>query len=209
MRQIRSNPMIDELLADYACGRLTVGMHALIGAHLELKPANRQFVGGLEALAGLALEADSGFVVGNREARLDAIFASDPPTTSAVGSVLPRALQGLIGAELPDTGWKRKLPGVKAWALPGDPGVSLIRLSPGVRVPQHTHAGIEASLVLTGGYSDSQGHYLRGDLAVADGSVDHAPRADEDGECIVFAVTQGDLQLTGPIGRILQRLFGR
>jgi putative transcriptional regulator len=34
----------------------------------------------------------------------------------------------------------------------------------------------------------------------------HKPVADNDGECLVFAINQGDIRLTGPIGRVLNLL---
>ena len=37
--------------------------------------------------------------------------------------------------------------------------------------------GTELTLVLAGGFSDETGHFLRGDLAEADASVDHRPVA--------------------------------
>jgi len=61
---------------------------------------------------------------------------------------------------------------------------------------------------LKGGFSDIMGHYRRGDIAVADGDVDHRPRADNGGDCICFAVTDAPVRLTGLIGRFLQRFSG-
>ena len=60
----------------------------------------------------------------------------------------------------------------------------LLRIRPGIKIPRHTHAGTELTLVLAGGFTDGAGHYLRGDLSFSDGEVDHSPVADEDGECI-------------------------
>ena len=68
-------------------------------------------------------------------------------------------------------------------------------------MPSHTHHGTELTLVLTGGFKDEDGHYVAGDVAFADGDVDHKPIADEGEDCICFAVTAGRLQLTGPVGR--------
>jgi putative transcriptional regulator len=52
------------------------------------------------------------------------------------------------------------------------------------------------------------GHYRRGDIAIADQEVDHRPVADREEDCICFAVTDAPIRLTGPVGRLLQRLFG-
>ncbi len=51
--------------------------------------------------------------------------------------------------------------------------------------------------------SAEHGHFLRGDLAEADGSVDHRPIADPGEDCLYLAVTDAPLRLTGPVGRLL------
>ena len=53
------------------------------------------------------------------------------------------------------------------------------------------------------------GRYARGDLAIADSALDHQPVADSGEDCICFAVTDAPLRLTGPVGRIVERLFRR
>ncbi len=70
-------------------------------------------------------------------------------------------------------------------------------------MPSHTHAGLELTLVLQGGFCDRTGHFLRGDVAEADSDVDHRPVADDDGPCLCLAVTDAPLRLTGRVGRML------
>ncbi len=84
----------------------------------------------------------------------------------------------------------------------------LLRIAAGQAMPKHTHSGSELTLVLQGGFQDAAGHYLRGDVALADDTVEHQPIADTDGDCICLAIVEGDLRLTGPVGRILN-LFVR
>ncbi len=79
----------------------------------------------------------------------------------------------------------------------------LLRIKAGTALPQHTHEGHEFTLLLAGGFSDASGHYLRGDVAVADASVDHRPVADDGEDCLCLAVTDAPLRLTGPFGRYL------
>ena len=79
----------------------------------------------------------------------------------------------------------------------------LMRIKSGTAMPAHTHRGNELTLVLTGGFSDEHGHFLRGDLAEADASVKHQPVADPGEDCICLAVTDAPLRLTGPVGRLL------
>jgi putative transcriptional regulator len=80
------------------------------------------------------------------------------------------------------------------------------RIAPGTAVPSHTHTGTEVTLVLEGGFTDETGSYGPGDIAVQEEGCEHKPVADNDGECLVFAINQGDIRLTGPIGRVLNLL---
>ena len=79
----------------------------------------------------------------------------------------------------------------------------MLRIAPGHGVPQHSHRGTELTLVLEGGFSDITGHYVRGDIQVADQELDHQPVADDHVACICLAVTSDHLRLTGPLGRII------
>ena len=88
----------------------------------------------------------------------------------------------------------------------GEAEAVLYWINPGRVMPSHTHDGSEVTLVLRGGFSDPTGHYRRGDIAIADSDLDHHPRADEDEDCICFAVIDAPLRLTGTVGRIVQRI---
>jgi putative transcriptional regulator len=106
--------------------------------------------------------------------------------------------------------WRTILPGLRLCRVASDAGgfASLLRCRPGKAIPAHTHEGIEAVLVLQGGFHDAGGEYFRGDLAVADGTVEHRPVADGPDECIIFMVLGAPVKLTGPFGRFLPRTFG-
>ena len=79
----------------------------------------------------------------------------------------------------------------------------LMRIKSGTAMPTHTHEGCELTLVLAGGFSDENGHFLRGDVAEADPSVTHQPVADPGEDCLCLAVTDAPLRLTGAFGRLL------
>jgi putative transcriptional regulator len=44
---------------------------------------------------------------------------------------------------------------------------------------------------------------------MGDAELDHTPIADRDEDCICFAVTDAPLQLTGPVVRLLRKVFRR
>jgi putative transcriptional regulator len=216
---IRSGAL-EELLSHYACARLGPPLHALVAAHLALSPRNRAFVRALEQAASQALDAASGVPVSDQAGMLAAIFAApvDAPLpvapkaeTSACPEPLASLLPGVGVKDLRDMPWKRLLPSVKRIVLPDHPehgAATFYWIRAGARLPAHTHAGQEVTLVLQGAFSDGAGHYKRGDIAIADAEIDHRPVVDAYEDCFCFAVTDAPLLLTGPIGRVVQRVFG-
>ena len=144
-------------------------------------------------------------------ARLDEQVPPPVPRSPAVGGALhlmPEPLRSYVGDGLEAVRWKRVMRGVEQAGIAvgghgGNVKTRLLRIRPGIRIPRHTHAGTEMTLVLAGGFSDGGGHYLRGDLSFSDGEVDHSPRADDDGECICLTVIDAPLRLTGPLMRLL------
>lgn len=204
---------IDELLASFAAGTLSPPLHALVAAHLAIKPDNRSFVAALEDMCAQAVEETPPCAIRDRDAKLAAIFSDKGETTPVrppCCPILPGSLQHLLGRPLADVPWRTRLPGIKEFKLKDqrEADATLYWIRPGRVMPSHTHDGSEVTLVLRGGFSDPTGHYRRGDIAIADAEVDHHPRADEDEDCICFAVLDAPLRLTGPVGRIVQKFLG-
>lgn len=206
---------IDALLAAYAAGTLPRPLHALVASHLALSTENRVYVSTLEALKGddLAREA-VGAPVSRRDEKLAAIFQldADPSAPDDLGDgVFPQPLIDFVGRRAADVPWRTKLPGIKEYVVSDDADgeASLFWIRPGVALPTHTHEGSEVTLVLAGGFADAYGDYDRGDVAIADEAVDHRPVADAAEGCLCFAVTEAPVRLTGPFGRIFDRIFRR
>ncbi|GGK49216.1 ChrR family anti-sigma-E factor [Salinarimonas ramus] len=211
---------LDTLLAGYARGVLSAPLHALVATHLAIRPEGRRYVAALEAATAADIERVEPVSIADRDARLAAIFAageSTPgePIRSPAASgfhgddIVPYPLARYLGASLADTPWRTLLPGVKEFRVSDneDGEATLYWIRGGRKIPSHTHEGSEYTLVLKGAFSDMNGHYLRGDIAIADMDVDHQPHADPGEDCFCFAVTDAPLKLTGPIGRIVQKIF--
>lgn len=204
---------LDELLAGYVAGTLAEPARVLVSAHLELTDRNRPYVRQLETLGGLELEQTKPVALTNRDARLAAIFGLGAPQVRApqpeesFDPRIPASLRRMMGRpSLEGLAWRGLMPGVKEYRMGEIDGcsASLLWIRAGRAVPSHTHDGTELTLVLQGGFADADGHYVRGDIAIADDHIDHKPIADRDEDCICFAVTEGHLRLTGPVGRLFQ-----
>lgn len=204
---------IDTLLSRYAAGALPEPARVLVAAHLELKPDNRAFVGGLEALAGGEMEAEAPMAIGARDARLAAIFASSAPqpvTPARSDGLFPPAMRDFFGFDADRVPWRTKMPGFREFEMGEIDGchVSLFWIKPGRKIPHHTHEGSELTLVVDGAFRDTTGRYGRGDIAIADQSVNHRPIAETERPCISFAVTDAPLRFNGPIGQRLSDILG-
>jgi putative transcriptional regulator len=203
---------INALLAGYATGRLPGPLNVLVEAHLELAPANRRYVEDLELMSGRAIEETAPVDLTDRDSRLAAIFALPDVAARPMRAIarpagaprLPDAIRRFVGHDVDTMPWKSVLPGFKEYKVGEFDGLktSLFWIRSGQKIPSHTHEGSEVTLVCEGGFSDLLGSYERGDISVSDSSVDHQPIADDDGDCIGFAVTDAPLRLTGIIGRL-------
>ncbi len=207
---------VDALLGAYAAGTLSPALHALVASHLEMTGRNAPYVAALETLAAREIDSTPPVDLTGASAMLDRILASEtearsPAGMAPYGDILPSPLRRLIGHDLPGVRWKGVLPGLKEFHVPATPGeeASLLWIKAGRRMPHHTHEGSEVTLVLKGAFRDKTGRYGPGDIAVGDPDLDHRPIAEPGEDCICFAVTDAPLRLTGPVGRIVQRLFGR
>lgn len=205
------HPHSDWLLA-YASGKMT-NAHALATAahlsqcrHCQQQVAVLQQLGGnlLEETAPVALAADSWQKLSQRLDQ-NAVHTSNAMTEQppAPHSGLPAPLHKLLPYGLPRR-WQRISTSVKQATLQTLPDGTLIALHhirAGGRVPQHSHDGVEITLVLNGSFSDQHGLYRDGDFLALDETVEHTPIAAQNEDCLCLTVQAAPIRLTGPIGR--------
>ncbi|MEM9204775.1 MAG: ChrR family anti-sigma-E factor [Pseudomonadota bacterium] len=205
---------VNDILISYASGAASAPTMALVDAHLELRPDSRDWVDSLAHLGGALMEEDEDAPLSDRDAMLSSIFEANGAVANGGSNghangydagPLPKALAELVGMDFKDIPWKTRMPGLKEYRVPtgDDTEASLLWIKAGTAIPVHTHEGTEATLVLQGAFSDGEGFYGPGDIAVADDTVDHRPVAEPGDDCICFAVCDAPLRLTGPIGRFI------
>ena len=200
----------DEALFAYGAGSLDEATALLIATHATFCPQCRTQITRVESLGGSLLNDLPPEELGDDAlsqilGRLDEDSAGlpSPPLVACGPSAFPKPLQSYLGTA--EIHWKRLAKGVEQSMVLecGSARARLLRIAPGTTVPEHGHQGSELTLVLQGGFSDLNGHYVRGDVSIADGSVIHTPVADQDGPCVCLAVTDAPLRLTGVIGRLI------
>lgn len=204
-----------EALLTYAAGSLDEASSVLVATHLALCPLCRDEVARLDAVgglltAGLAPTELSPDALDTALARLDETPPAPPGPTATLDDEtrlwVPEPLRGYLASSLSELPWKRR--GLAIHEMPmsigyGSVRATLIRIGGGAALPEHTHEGVETTLVLRGAFFDDGGRYARGDVATATSADNHRPVADRGDECLCFSVIEGALRLTGPIGRLL------
>lgn len=210
------------LLEAYACGDIDAVSGLVLATHLEVCPDCRQRVASFESqqaesLASVEIcHSDDSIQL---EQMLAAITSSDcksdehevyePRCVEVKGKrfVLPQTLSRY--ADLM-TEWRSY--GGKVYSSQFDFGeearVNLMYISEGVQIPQHTHKGIETTLVLHGRFSDEDGEYRVGDFLQRDASVKHTPRTEQHQDCLCLTVLTEPMIFTQGVARVFN-LFGK
>lgn len=208
----------DDMLAAYAAGGSPDGEGLLVATHLALCPVCRAVCDGYDALGGALLANAEAAPL--PDAALEAVLArldepapakAPSPPPSGPGDV-PMPLRAVTG-RLKDVPFRRVAPGIRRWDLPistKQAPVALVGVRPNLAIPPHRHAATERGLVLTGGFTDEVGHFVRGDVCVRgpDEAEPHRQRIDDGEECVILMVDDGPKLPTTAVGRVVNFLFG-
>ena len=200
----------DAMLAAYAAGSLPHAYALVVATHVSICLDCRaafeahQAAGGA-ILEGIGQEPLTESLTSRTMALLDAPFAQDIACRRA-GIYPGPVMQALKG--MPPR-WKSLGLGVRQSILASDNegSVRLLYIPPGQAVPDHSHNGLELTLVLQGSFSDATGRFRVGDLEVADQTLEHTPVADPGAPCICLAATDAPLRFNALVPRLLQPFF--
>lgn len=200
----------DALLAAYATGSLPHAYALVVAAHVSLCLECRAAYEAHQAGGGAVLETvDAKAVSGGLKSRvldmLDAPYS--PPPSYPRSGVYPGPVMEALKGKPPR--WKSLGLGVRQSILSSgaEGSARLLYIPPGQAVPDHSHGGLELTLVLQGSFRDSTGHFGVGDLEVTDQDLEHTPTADPGAPCICLAATDAPLRFRSLVPRILQPLF--
>jgi putative transcriptional regulator len=90
----------------------------------------------------------------------------------------------------------------------GQGSIRLLKISPGVAIPEHGHSGSELTLVLKGSFSDENGCFKPGDIADLDDDTEHQPISDSYQDCICLIVTENPLRFKSLVPKVVQYFSG-
>lgn len=204
----RRNPSEERLLA-YAAGTLSPPEAVVVAAHLALRPANDAWVRQLQTVGGEFLEETAPSALsGDALQKAMALIETDAGEVKA-----PAPLNDM--PELPEPlrryalgPWRWIGPGIRVRDVhaPRDGAcrVILLKINPGRETPRHTHGGVELTCVLSGAYATETDRFDVGDLEEADDDVIHQPRVVSDTPCLCVVALDGEIQLDGWLGRLMQ-----
>jgi putative transcriptional regulator len=201
-----------EMLTDYAAGRLAHGAKLVVACHLESCAICRQEVNLWECAGGALLEDTapvemSAGALDHMMARLDDGEAAKPALPAFLSRFdIPAALAA-------QTIGRRRFVTPGIWFAPvnageGEARTYLVCAKADTVLAEHNHRGREWTHVITGAFGDGTGIYAKGDFALTDDALTHAPTVTPDGECLCLISAEAPMRLKSFPARILQALTG-
>lgn len=200
----------DPMLAAYAAGTLPHQYSVVVATHVSMCDECRAALAAHQAIGGAVMEetpmvAMSGSARSNIMARLDDSYTPEPVYERA--GIFPGPVMEALKGGAPR--WKTLGMGVRQHILSSsrEGSLRLLFIPPGQAVPDHSHNGLELTLVLQGSFSDETGRFGVGDLEIGDEDLHHTPKADPGEPCICLAATDAPLRFNAFMPRLLQPLF--
>ena len=195
----------------FAAGQLPNALGIMAACHLEVCAQCQARVKLYDRLGGEILLATPGVAVKKEllSGLLDRLDEPEPviATESNLGDIrIPRPLRRFVPGFYDQLPWIGMTRSIKEFKLPISDAhytAKFYKIAAGSELPEHTHKGNEFTLVMDGSFRDKAGSYSQGDFILADHNTVHQPKADDDCDCICFAVLDAPLKMTGFFGRML------
>ncbi|QCO56107.1 transcriptional regulator [Pseudorhodobacter turbinis] len=199
----------DQLLMGYSAGQLPEAFNLVVAVHLSLCDECRARLGAFDAIGGALMgECDSvAMMDSSLTATLDRLTQATPTPRPRKGcKVFPAPLVDYVGGDLASVKWRSIGMGVRQAILPTDAGASarLLYIPAGQKVADHSHRGMELTLVLQGAFRDETDRFGPGDLEIANEELNHQPVAEVGPDCICLAATDAPLRFNGLLPRLAQ-----
>lgn len=198
------------LLAAYAAGNLPAPYALVVASHISMCDDCRAALGAHECAGGAVMEDSSAEAISSdlKLRVLDGLDTApaEKPAYQRSG-VFPAPVMEALKGKPPK--WKSLGFGVRQSILSNNAAgsVRLLYIPGGQAVPEHSHRGLELTLVLQGAFADEDGRFAVGDVEIADDDVQHTPTAEIGEACICLAATGAPLRFASWMPRLFQPLF--
>ncbi len=200
----------EPLLMAYAAGSLEHHYALVVAAHVSMCDECRAQLAVYESVGGAVMDGTN--VAPISVDLKDSVFARlEAPQVEKKRQrgfgVFPAPVMEALKGKPPR--WKSLGFGVRQSILSDtkEGSVRLLYIPGGQEVPDHSHEGIELTLVLQGAFRDETGRFGVGDLEIADDDLEHAPIAEEGAACICLAATGAPLRFKSWMPRLFQPIF--
>jgi len=208
------------LMEQYVAGTLSADVALAVATHIDLCPHCQRVCQDIhndqaDMLASMPLEQDDTDDFSALLAEITGQPQLDKPRQKAARELvkvqingrefaIPRALSRLAEQQ----GKWLQLGGIATAKLPaGDKmHVSLLYIDKGTEIPNHTHLGLEMTLVLSGTICDENGEYGAGDLLINTPADTHTPHTRADEDCLCLSVLSAPLKFNKGLVRLLNPL---
>lgn len=218
---IRSHPH-PSVLISYAAGTLPGAISGVVACHLSICPQCSAAVRRLENIGGVLLdglkpihstEVTEGVAARRCLGRDEKRIRQDNLQTAetAESPVLPYPLARYLGMTIDEIPWKNLPKGVQQYwiKLPkGSGSMRLLKAPPGTRLLEHSHRGMELTMILKGIYTDHTGNYHRGEVTEMSEGTNHKPRVTSEEECICIVACEKPPRYSLWYARLLQPILG-
>lgn len=208
----------DKLLMAYSAGSLPEAFNLAVASHIAMCDECRARLASFDAVGGALLDTDpeisQSMSKGALEATLERIKSAAPTPrqrkSEPLDTILPSPLQHYVGTDVSKIKWRSVGNGVRQMIIPTSAQATarLLYIPAGVAVPDHGHGGMELTLVLQGAFADDSDRFGRGDIEIADETMEHQPVAAPGADCICLAVTDAPLKFRGLLPRLAQPFLG-
>ena len=220
IHRINAHPSSDMLLK-YAMGNTTEAESLIISCHIAYCSGCKAELDKYETIGGYYLTNHKELSVSKdlwknilekvddlEQEQLQTNYTSNVIKSNlSVDSIkIPSTLADYLELNFDTNSWKSTINNVKYKDIKFEnTNISgkLLEIPANKSMPTHGHEGLEATLVLHGGYSDEKGDYNKGDLVVASSEEVHSPVSADPSGCICLVVYSGSLHFKGLLGSIL------
>lgn len=213
MSETISHHIPDAIMAAYVSGNLPNAFGMVVAAQISMSDTVRASYHAHQAVGGAVLETQDAaeLTQGFRACVMDMLddgpMEAEPSPIGPSG-IYPAPVMAALNGKPPK--WKKVGGGVRQCILDMDKegSVRLLYIPAGRPVPEHSHGGLELTLVLQGAFGDATGRFGVGDVEVATDDLEHQPMAEEGEDCICLAATDAPLQFTSMVPRLFQPFIG-